>query len=60
MECILLADTDKRKKLFVMHDGGADDDYGSFGWVIATDDNILWEGWGPARCNRSARKRTGA
>jgi hypothetical protein len=34
--------------LTMCHDGGARNDYGSFGWVISDGRHILWKGWGPA------------
>jgi hypothetical protein len=35
----------------MVHVGGhiADTDHGSYGWVLASSDEILWEGWGEAR-----------
>jgi hypothetical protein len=35
--------------LCIVSDGGQKDEYGSFGWVIGTKDEILFEGSGPAR-----------
>ena len=36
--------------LYIVSDGGCDDarGIGSFGWVIADEHEILWEGWGKA------------
>jgi hypothetical protein len=39
----------KEIKLLIVSDGGAYEEYGSFGWVLATDTEILWECKGIAR-----------
>jgi hypothetical protein len=46
-QCLLT----KTKKLYMVDDGGhiLDTDHGSYGWVLANSDGILWEGWGNAR-----------
>jgi hypothetical protein len=45
-QCILT-----KTKLYMVHDGGhiPDTDHGSYGWVLASNDGTLWEGWGKAR-----------
>jgi hypothetical protein len=42
----------KRTALPAVSDGGADvpNNYGSFGWVLGANHEILWEGKGIARC----------
>jgi hypothetical protein len=40
-----------RRPLFLVHDGGAAPPLGSFGWVLANADEILWTGLGTARGN---------
>jgi hypothetical protein len=37
------------KGLLVVSDGGAINDYGSFGWVLGTDQEVVWECKGIAR-----------
>lgn len=37
------------RTLYIVSDGGCKDDRGSFGWVIASETEVLWKGWGTAR-----------
>jgi hypothetical protein len=39
----------KNAKILVASDGGHKDDYGSFGWVIGTKDEVIWDCEGVAR-----------
>jgi hypothetical protein len=41
--------------ILVANDGGHKDDYGSFGWVIGTETEIIWDCQGVARLLQSHR-----
>ncbi len=41
----------REQTLYIVSDGGCDKHRGSFGWVIADESRILWEGWGIAHGN---------
>lgn len=36
-------------KIYIVSDGGCKNQCGSFGWVLASEAEILWRGWGTAR-----------
>ena len=40
---------DESARLFIVSDGGQIGELGSYGWTIGTQEEILWEGTGPAR-----------
>ena len=41
--------TRRTGRLFLVTDGGAAGVYGSYGWVVATHDKVLWHGRGLAK-----------